>query len=295
MELKLNRPLCFFDLETTGIDIARDRIVEISVCKLSPDSSRQVRTWLVNPGRPIPKAVSDIHGITDEKVKDAPRFEQIAPVVYEMIRDSDLAGYNSNRFDIPMLAEELLRAGIDFDMGNRVAVDVQAIFYKKEPRTLSAAYKFYCGAELEGAHAARPLSRSAQRCARPFGIFRSAPYGGFCRFYRVRRRWGRDLHFRQVQGLQGSPGAGERSGLYGMDPGEGFSVVHQAGDYGTAPAQQVLQGGKIQRGKIIYVSSPFRFSFQGGGGGKKSIKKMKGRSFFPGGVQGTAAKAVKIC
>lgn len=155
MELKLNRPLCFFDLETTGIDIARDRIVEISVCKLSPDSSRQVRTWLVNPGRPIPKAVSDIHGITDEKVKDAPRFEQIAPVVYEMIRDSDLAGYNSNRFDIPMLAEELLRAGIDFDMGNRVAVDVQAIFYKKEPRTLSAAYKFYCGAELEGAHGAQ--------------------------------------------------------------------------------------------------------------------------------------------
>ena len=87
-------------------------------------------------------------------MKDAPRFEQIAPVIYEMIRDSDLAGYNSNRFDIPMLAEELLRAGIDFDMGHRVAVDVQAIFYKKEPRTLSAAYKFYCGAELEGAHGA---------------------------------------------------------------------------------------------------------------------------------------------
>lgn len=155
MELKLNRPICFFDLETTGIDVARDRIVEISVCKVHPNGNEEVRTWLVNPGRPIPKAVSDIHGITDEKVKDEPTFDKIAPTVYEMIKDSDLAGYNSNRFDIPMLAEELLRAGIDFDMGNRVAVDVQAIFYKREPRTLSAAYKFYCGAELEGAHGAQ--------------------------------------------------------------------------------------------------------------------------------------------
>lgn len=155
MELKLNRPICFFDLETTGIDVARDRIVEISVCKVHPNGNEEVRTWLVNPGRPIPKAVSDIHGITDEKVKDEPTFDKLAPTIYEMIKDSDLAGYNSNRFDIPMLAEELLRAGIDFDMGNRVAVDVQAIFYKREPRTLSAAYKFYCGAELEGAHGAQ--------------------------------------------------------------------------------------------------------------------------------------------
>ena len=155
MELNLNRPICFFDLETTGIDVARDRIVEISVCKVHPNGNEEVRTWLVNPGRPIPKAVSDIHGITDEKVKDEPTFDKLAPTIYEMIKDSDLAGYNSNRFDIPMLAEELLRAGIDFDMGNRVAVDVQAIFYKREPRTLSAAYKFYCGAELEGAHGAQ--------------------------------------------------------------------------------------------------------------------------------------------
>ena len=155
MELNLTRPICFFDLETTGIDVARDRIVEISVCKVYPNGNQEVRTWLVNPGRPIPKVVSDIHGITDEKVKDEPTFDKIASTVYEMIKDSDLAGYNSNRFDIPMLAEELLRVGIDFDMGNRVAVDVQAIFYKREPRTLSAAYKFYCGVELEGAHGAQ--------------------------------------------------------------------------------------------------------------------------------------------
>lgn len=155
MELKLNRPLCFFDLETTGIDVARDRIVEISVCKVFSDGTQTVKTWLVNPGIPIPKAVSDIHGITDEKVRNEPTFDKIAPLVYEMIKDADLAGYNSNRFDIPMLAEELLRAGIDFDMGNRVAVDVQAIFYKKEPRTLSAAYQYYCGEELEGAHGAQ--------------------------------------------------------------------------------------------------------------------------------------------
>ena len=155
MELKLNRPLCFFDLETTGVDVARDRIVEISVCKVFPNGTQEVKTWLVNPGVHIPEAVSAIHGITDEKVAGEPTFDKIAPKVYEMIKDSDLAGYNSNRFDIPMLAEELLRAGIDFDMGNRVAVDVQAIFYKKEPRTLSAAYMYYCGAELEGAHGAQ--------------------------------------------------------------------------------------------------------------------------------------------
>lgn len=155
MELKLNRPICFFDLETTGTDVARDRIVEISVCKVFPNGNKEVKTWLVNPGRPIPKAVSEIHGITDEKVKDEPTFDKLAPKVYEMIKDSDLAGYNSNRFDIPMLAEEMLRCGIDFDMGNRVAVDVQAVFYKKEPRTLTAAYKFYCGKELEGAHGAQ--------------------------------------------------------------------------------------------------------------------------------------------
>lgn len=155
MELKLKRPICFFDLETTGTDVARDRIVEISVVKVFPNGTKEIKTWLVNPGRHIPEEVSAIHGITDEKVRDEPTFDKIAPQVYAMIKDSDLAGYNSNKFDIPLLAEELLRAGIDFDMNHRVSVDVQTIFHKKEQRTLSAAYKFYCGAELEGAHSAQ--------------------------------------------------------------------------------------------------------------------------------------------
>lgn len=154
MELKLNRPICFFDLETTGIDICKDRIVEISVLKVFPNGNRESRTWLVNPEMPIPAVVTAVHGITNEKVANEPTFNQLAPQVYAMIKDSDLAGYNSDRFDIPLLAEELLRAGLDFDMKNRVSVDVQTIFHKMEERTLSAALKFYCGKSLENAHSA---------------------------------------------------------------------------------------------------------------------------------------------
>ncbi|MFN3755481.1 MAG: exonuclease domain-containing protein [Flavobacterium sp.] len=154
MELKLHRPICFFDLETTGTDVARDRIVEISILKVFPNGNKDSKTWLVNPGVPIPFLVSQIHGITDEKVANEPTFDQLAPHVYNMIKDSDLAGFNSDRFDIPLLAEELLRAGVDFDMKNRVSVDVQTIFHKMEERTLSAAYKFYCSKTLENAHSA---------------------------------------------------------------------------------------------------------------------------------------------
>ena len=154
MELKLHRPICFFDLETTGIDVAKDKIVEISILKVFPNGNKESKTWLVNPGRPIPVQSSEIHGITDEKVANEPTFDQLAPLVHNMIKDSDLAGFNSDRFDIPLLVEELLRAGVDFDMGNRVSVDVQTIFHKKEERTLSAAYKFYCGMTLENAHSA---------------------------------------------------------------------------------------------------------------------------------------------
>lgn len=155
MELKLKRPICFFDLETTGTDITKDRIVEICVVKVFPDGHNTVSTWLVNPGMHIPEAVSAIHGITDEKVKDCPLFEQVAPQVAELMRGSDVGGYNSNRYDIPLLAEEMIRVGQDFDMSDRVSVDVQTIFHKKEQRTLSAAYKFYCGEELDGAHGAQ--------------------------------------------------------------------------------------------------------------------------------------------
>ncbi len=155
MELKLNKPICFFDLETTGIDVAKDRIVEIAVFKVYPNGNKESKTWLVNPTIPIPPQSTAIHGISNEKVANEPTFVELASQVYNMIKDSDLAGYNSDRFDIPLLAEELLRAGVDFDMKNRVSVDVQTIFHKKEERTLSAALKFYCNQTLENAHTAQ--------------------------------------------------------------------------------------------------------------------------------------------
>ncbi|MDO7173788.1 3'-5' exonuclease [Mariniflexile sp. AS56] len=154
MNLNLTKPICFFDLETTGINITHDRIVEMAVLKVYPNGKEENKTWLVNPEMTIPQEVIDIHGISNEDVADKPTFKEIAKDVYNMIKDSDLGGFNSNRFDIPLLAEELLRAEVDFDMKNRVAVDVQTIFHKMEQRTLSAAYKFYCHEELEGAHGA---------------------------------------------------------------------------------------------------------------------------------------------
>lgn len=154
MELQLNKPICFFDLETTGINVASDRIVEIAILKVFPNGNKESYTWRVNPEMPIPKQASDIHGITDEMVANEPTFKELAPKVHQMIKDSDLGGYNSNRFDIPLLAEELLRADIDFDLKKAMAVDVQTIFHKKEKRTLEAAYKFYCDKTLENAHSA---------------------------------------------------------------------------------------------------------------------------------------------
>lgn len=154
MHLNLSKPICFFDLETTGVNITSDRIVEISILKVYPDGKEESKTWLVNPKRPIPKEVTAIHGISDEDVANEPAFKELAKEIHNMIKDSDLGGFNSNRFDIPLLAEEMLRAEVDFDMKNRVSVDVQTIFHKMEQRTLSAAYKFYCNKNLEGAHSA---------------------------------------------------------------------------------------------------------------------------------------------
>ncbi len=154
MNLKLHKPLCIFDLETTGINVAKDRIVEICVLKVNPDASRESKTWLVNPETPIPKEASAVHGIFDEDVKDAPTFKEIASKIMTMISGCDLGGFNSNRFDVPLLAEELLRAGVDFDLNKFKLVDAQTIFHKMEPRNLSAAYKFYCKKELENAHSA---------------------------------------------------------------------------------------------------------------------------------------------
>ncbi|SEE38039.1 3'-5' exonuclease [Tenacibaculum sp. MAR_2010_89] len=154
MELNLKKPIVFFDLETTGISIATDRIVEISILKVFPNGNKESKTWLVNPEIEIPEASTAIHGITNEKVVTEPTFKDLSVKINEMIEGCDLAGFNSNRFDIPLLAEELMRVGIDFDMTNRKAIDVQVIFHKKEQRTLSAGYKFYCGKDLEGAHSA---------------------------------------------------------------------------------------------------------------------------------------------
>ncbi|HEC42174.1 MAG TPA: 3'-5' exonuclease [Bacteroides sp.] len=155
MELQLRNPIVFFDLETTGINVASDRIVEISWLKIMPSGEESSYTQLVNPTIPIdPKAIA-IHGITDEDVKDKPTFKDIGRSLAKDLEGCDLAGYNSNRFDIPLLAEEFLRADIDFDMSKRKFVDVQVIFHKMEQRTLTAALKFYCQKDLEDAHSAQ--------------------------------------------------------------------------------------------------------------------------------------------
>lgn len=152
--MNLRNPLVFFDLETTGINIVKDRIVELSYVKVFPNGNEESKTMKINPEMPIPKESTAIHGITDEDVKDCPTFKEIAKSLAAQIEGCDLAGYNSNRFDIPLLAEEFLRAGVEIDLNRRKFVDVQTIFYKMEPRTLSAAYKFYCNKSLENAHTA---------------------------------------------------------------------------------------------------------------------------------------------
>ena len=154
MQLNLKNPLVFFDLETTGINIVKDRIVEISFVKVHPNGKEESKTRRINPEMPIPPESTAIHGITDEDVKDCPTFKEIAKSLAAQIEGCDLAGYNSNRFDLPLLAEEFLRAGVDIDLNKRKFVDVQTIFHKMEQRTLAAAYKFYCDKSLENAHTA---------------------------------------------------------------------------------------------------------------------------------------------
>ena len=154
MQLNLKNPIVFFDLETTGINITQDRIVEISFLKVHPNGKEEIKSRRINPEMPLPPQATAIHGITDEDVKDCPTFKKVARSLAEQLEGCDLAGFNSSRFDVPMLAEEFLRAGIDFDMSKRKFVDVQIIFHKKEQRTLEAAYAFYCDKKLENAHSA---------------------------------------------------------------------------------------------------------------------------------------------
>jgi len=152
MKLNLTRPLVFFDLETTGTDIAKDRIVQIAVLKLHPDGGEDVKTRLINPGMPIPASATAVHHITNEAVADKPKFREIARGLAEFFRGADIAGFNSNRFDIPILVEEFARCSIPFPDEEAKLVDVQVIYHRKEERTLAAAYKFYCSKNLEGAH-----------------------------------------------------------------------------------------------------------------------------------------------
>ncbi|MRG48490.1 3'-5' exonuclease [Chitinophaga sp. SYP-B3965] len=152
--LQLTRPLAFIDLETTGTNVATDRIIEISVIKVMPDKSVLNKTKRINPGIPIPAVTTAIHGITDEDVKDAPTFKQVANEYKQFLENCDIAGYNSNRFDVPLLVEEFLRLELNFDINTRKFVDVQKIFHLMEKRTLSAAYKFYCDKDLTNAHSA---------------------------------------------------------------------------------------------------------------------------------------------
>lgn len=160
MQLNLKKPVIFFDLETTGTDILRDRIVEISIIKVFPDGRDEQRTLRVNPGRPIPAEATAIHHITDTDVADKPAFKQIAKALAETFTGCDIAGFNSNRFDVPMLAEEFARAGVDYDFSRPRYIDVQTIFHKKEQRTLTAAYRFYCGKNLDEAHSASADTRA---------------------------------------------------------------------------------------------------------------------------------------
>lgn len=154
MALLLTRPLVFFDIESTGLSITRDRMVEIAFLKVQTNGNTEFKRYLLNPGIPIPAEVSAIHGISDEDVRFAPKFEQVAGEMFEFLQNSDLAGFNALRFDVPMLAEEFFRVGLDLEVESRQTVDVQLIFHKMEERNLSAAYRFYCQKELENAHSA---------------------------------------------------------------------------------------------------------------------------------------------
>jgi DNA polymerase-3 subunit epsilon len=154
MKLQLQKPVAFIDLETTGINISADKIVEIAVVKIMPDGAKLVKRKLINPQMPIPASSTEVHGITDEMVKDAPVFKQVANEIKQFLDNCDLGGYNSNRFDIPLLIEEFSRAGLEFSTDSRKMIDVQKVFHMMEQRTLSAAYKFYCDKVLTDAHSA---------------------------------------------------------------------------------------------------------------------------------------------
>jgi len=154
MKLNLQKPLAFFDIEATGLNVAKDRIIEINIYKVNPNGTEESKTWLVNPEYPIAQEAAKVHGFTEDDLKDKPTFKQVAKEIERFLQNCDLAGYNAIKYDIPLLVEEFLRADVDFDVANRRLIDVQNIFMKMEQRTLSAAYKFYLNKELDNAHSA---------------------------------------------------------------------------------------------------------------------------------------------
>ena len=160
MKLNLKNPIIFFDLETTGINVTTDRIVEISILKIFTDGHEESRTYKINPEMPIPPETTKIHGISDEDVQDCPKFREVAKTIAQFIEGADIGGFNSNKFDIPVLAEEFIRAEVDIDLEKRKFIDVQTIFHKMEKRTLEAAYKLYCGKDLTNAHTAEADTRA---------------------------------------------------------------------------------------------------------------------------------------
>ena len=160
MKLNIKNPIVFFDLESTGLNVATDRIIEISYLKVWPNGKEEIKTRRINPEMPIPASSIAVHGITDADVAECPTFKEVAKIIAAELKGCDLAGYNSSRFDIPLLVEEMLRAGVEFDVSRRKMIDVQAIFHKMEQRTLSAAYRFYCDSDLENAHSAESDTRA---------------------------------------------------------------------------------------------------------------------------------------
>ena len=243
MKLNLKRPIIFFDLETTGIDTAKDRIVEISMVKVMPDGEEITKTRRINPGMHIPEEATAVHGITDEDVKECPTFAQVAKSLEQFIRGCDFGGFNSNRFDLPVLVEEFLRAGVDVDFKRRKFVDVQNIFHKKEQRTLVAAYKFYCDKNLEDAHSAEADTKATYEVLMAqldrYDDLENVPRrsGGLRRAHPLQRKGRGGLRIRQVQGTFGGRGVPHRTQLLCVDDERRFSALHQEGHHRNPDAR----------------------------------------------------------
>ena len=292
MKLNLKNPIVFLDLETTGVDPCKDRIVEISLVKVMPDGSKEVKTRRINPQMHIPEAASAVHHIYDKDVADCPTFREIAKSLWAYIEGCDFGGYNSNKFDIPVLVEEFLRAGLDVDLHKSRFIDVQNIFHKMEQRTLVAAYKFYCGKELDEAHSAEAdtlatyevllaqldrypeLKNEVDYLAGNF-VARRADLRGQ---NRLSTRKGRSVQLRQAQGTPGSRGIPNRTELLCMDDERRLPSLHEKSHHRDSPARTQQQRVRLSatEGGIPYLYMPTR---------------LQPEFFYPAGAVGTAAVA----